>query len=411
METTLRKRPSAVQSSFRSLLVLGFFIALTISFVLENYPQKKAYPDLENLSEEDLIGLLRLETELWCEGYSGLDFKRPLILTDRNNFYFDQEKFFKWPPPFSIQKELVRRGANAIPYLLDHLDDDRKTRATFGKGSVLSQNIVAYAISFYEMRDLNFDGLPDAQVGEGSAKPLDDSPEDLQLTVGDFCLGILGQIVNRDMGPIHLVGRGSRLESPVLIPELAVRVRKDWTGLTSEGLRQSLIRDCFFHPDVASPIRALKRLLVYYPVDGKKMLLNWLLREEINTIEILKLVEKNDIDFDSLKIDKLINDNNATNIIPYVLKYDVSLENRENADRILNKYYKKFNFYSPNFFWADKYKYWILFTHKDDFIVEKLNDITRDILSEIKTISLRHIFNYLTALIQSRPKTTVSFVG
>lgn len=385
----MRKTQSPIQSSLQSLVILGLLLALPISLVLRAEPVKRTYPDLTKLSEEDLIGLLRLEKWIYNGAPDSWDFQRPYILTDRDFSRIEEGDFQRWPPPNAIQKELVRRGADAIPFLLKHLDDPRKTRAEFHIGNGWISNYVYYSFNFYEARNLSSQWNEDTSAPKTTKYLVDKTPEIIPLAVGDFCISILGQIVNRNLGPEFGFHRSGCLESPVLIPELAATIRKEWSGLTREEHKQSLIQDCYYYPEFVSPIRALKRLLVYYPDDGKRMLLEWFFRKEVDENLITNFLQnQKSNNYDKTKLDEFIKNFKKTEgkeslkYIAYWLKfvdgdsddYYEKLPNNSLQYTILKKIYKGFNKYSPDYFWHDEKLNIILFDMKDAFVLYSLKN-------------------------------------
>jgi hypothetical protein len=133
--------------------------------------------------------------------------------------------------PSEAMRELVKRGAAAVPHLLAHLDDKRPTR-------------------------LN------VQDPFNSKKILH------TVTVGDLCYVALGQIVNRGYSAVFYIPSGIvSVHSPPYSPDLRAEIIKEWGGLTPEKHKASLVKD--FHnrqrTEVSTRIGACLRLGYYYP--------------------------------------------------------------------------------------------------------------------------------------------------
>ena len=101
------------------------------------------------------------------------------------------------------------------------------------------------------------------------------STDSYRFAVGDLCFETLGEIVNRYLPASNDYSSGDRsyhlINSPVHSPALAAAVRADWSGLTAEGLKQSLIEDVQRLPEDDPPVDGLQRLLFYYPDDGRAL--------------------------------------------------------------------------------------------------------------------------------------------
>jgi len=86
------------------------------------------------------------------------------------------------------------------------------------------------------------------------------------VTVGDACYFLIGQIVNRELAAVRYQPTGGIIvNSPVKRPALAARVRRDWVGLDSAGLRASLLDDLRAESELYDYGSALTRLRFYYP--------------------------------------------------------------------------------------------------------------------------------------------------
>jgi len=155
-------------------------------------------------------------------------------------------------------KELVSRGATALPELIEHLSDDRETKLSigargFGGGTWHSDE--------YDSRYRDEERLPEG-VNTEKEDPLTD---DYVLRVGDLCSVAIGQIVNRRLNAVRYQPSGCYvINSPVVTKSLAEAVKNDWAHLTAEDHERSLIADAQ-SPYWGSPPPALERLAFYYP--------------------------------------------------------------------------------------------------------------------------------------------------
>lgn len=171
--------------------------------------------------------------------------------------------------PAKAQEELLRRGVAAMPQLLAHLDDARKTKSVIkGMFSGITYSaeydwnqrsekmrpigVVANAFSHLEQRGLKIVGQP-----EGN---------EYAVTVGDLCFNLIGDIVNRGYQCVRYQPTAIIIvNSPVLCPNLCKAVRAQWNGVTAARHRASL------ESDVVTPDRpgrdqsGIARLLRYYP--------------------------------------------------------------------------------------------------------------------------------------------------
>jgi hypothetical protein len=160
----------------------------------------------------------------------------------------------KIPVNHPAMKEIVEMGVDALPDLLNHLSDDRKTRLVVGGKKVFGVN---WFSNEYDPRR----GQPKFDTGDAETHKYVD---EYTIRVGDLCYVAIGQIVNRRLYAIRyqptlcLV-----INSPVESPPLAEAVRKDWGKLTRNEHRKMLLRESREKSHRAEP--ALTRLRFYYP--------------------------------------------------------------------------------------------------------------------------------------------------
>jgi len=149
-------------------------------------------------------------------------------------------------------RALVRLGPEALPALVRHVDDKRRTALKIGVkqekpwvihegGQIFAQEYDSRAHVYDEdvlpwpFREKCSNGL--CFTGRGFDEPY-------TVRIGDICFVLIGQIVNRDLAAAHYEMTGwTVVNSPVETPSLAQRVRADWAGVDAKGLKDSLLAD------------------------------------------------------------------------------------------------------------------------------------------------------------------------
>ncbi len=189
-----------------------------------------------------------------------------------------EPRWLRWsrtavPQPSKELTELVKMGVDALPVLLNHVDDPRKTGMT----------VHGYVGEYYDGR------YPTTAKEIFSARQK--APVDHTVRVGDMCYFVIGQIVNRDLQPIPAAfplgtPMGGEMgppeiHSPILTPNLAAHVRKDWSGLTKEQHIESLLADYHAVDYTMRPLEGLKRFAFYYPKESEAILTQMLDRQLI----------------------------------------------------------------------------------------------------------------------------------
>ena len=173
------------------------------------------------------------------------------------------------PEKSTLLEAIVRHGADAIPVLVEHLDDDRKTKIPPLQGT----EWISYADEYdYNRRtqktppsDVNREIF--AEKGPASHTP----------TVGDLCFVALGQIVNRRFNATRYQPSGGLVvSSPTYSTRLRSVVRADYADFTADKHRQMLIQD-FKGPDFEDRrIGAYLRLTLYYPEEVERLVIEQL---------------------------------------------------------------------------------------------------------------------------------------
>lgn len=172
--------------------------------------------------------------------------------------------------------ELVARGTESVPLLLDHLTDSRPTRCVQTVHFINASGEIA---DVYDPRDRTqkWQLKTVNQLRPETLRPIES--DTYTLRVGDLCFYALGQIVNRRLQPVGAglatpetyYVRTMTINSPIETPTLAEIARSEWAGLTPDAHRASLLADA--RADAMDPRRsanesALRHLLYYYPEEG-----------------------------------------------------------------------------------------------------------------------------------------------
>jgi hypothetical protein len=107
---------------------------------------------------------------------------------------------FGQPAPASsdAMRELVKRGAAAVPHLIAHLDDAWPTKIAIGHDGGFG------GMFFPNEYDFNARTIEKVPEGVNRDWPDDgDDPDNHTVTVGDLCFVALGQIVNREFSAVR----------------------------------------------------------------------------------------------------------------------------------------------------------------------------------------------------------------
>jgi hypothetical protein len=206
---------------------------------------------------DDLINQLTKTSEIGY-GYSAL-FSGSQFLCYPDSYQWHTMVIGSQPPTRSlILEKIVRQGICAVPLLLEHIDDKRKTQIPPLKGMMWMEFRNDYDFNSRTRKD-----LPEG-VNEQIFKK--EEPDSHTITVGDLCFVALGQILNRRFDATRYQPTGGLIvNSPCYSEQLCHVIRKDWKALTEEKHREMLIQD-FLKPDyLERRIGAYQRLAFYYP--------------------------------------------------------------------------------------------------------------------------------------------------
>ncbi|OAI39037.1 hypothetical protein AYO40_06155 [Planctomycetaceae bacterium SCGC AG-212-D15] len=185
-------------------------------------------------------------------------------------------------------REIVRRGAPAVPILLKHIKDDRPTKMQPVSGMMW--------MDFSDEYDFNRRSRTTAPEGVnrhdfGSEK---DHPTKHTITVGDLCFVALGQIVNRRFSATRYQPTGGLIvSSPTYSEALSRAILEDWRTLSAESHKRLLIQD-FLEPDHESRrTGAYLRLAFYYPDTVEALVVNELSKPTFDVFVIEEFCRKN----------------------------------------------------------------------------------------------------------------------
>ena len=160
-------------------------------------------------------------------------------------------------------RRLVEEGAAAVPLLLAHLDDKRRTSMTIRHEGSFGGMFPVESLDFNERTDRT-----PRRVGKRGPTDFDLATwlRIHTLTVGDLCFVALGQIVNRNYQAVHYQPTAIILvSSPTNSARLREQVERAWKGTNREKHRASLVADFLTPDNEGRRIGACKRLAYYYP--------------------------------------------------------------------------------------------------------------------------------------------------
>jgi hypothetical protein len=183
----------------------------------------------------------------WASGFIGSDeepeFRGGIIGSQR-------------PETDPAMRALVKMGVEALPDLLAHASDPRKTKLELGRGGQLFGG-TWYSDEFHPRYR-----KPDRQPQHVNVRDWSRVIIKHQVRVGDLCFVAIGQIVNRHLNVARYQPTACLvINSPIQAPELAEAVRQDWSNLNREQHQESLSNDALLHASYG----ALSRLYFYYP--------------------------------------------------------------------------------------------------------------------------------------------------
>jgi hypothetical protein len=194
----------------------------------------------------------------------------------------------KSPTSSGTMRELVKRGAAAVPQLVAHLDDKRPTKITITHESPFGGMLCVDEYD-YNTRTAKRppEGVNRDRNGEGK------HPNSHTITVGDLCFVALGQIVNREFNGVRYQPTALiMVNSPTSSEALRKAIKKEWGELTPERHKESLVRD-FVEPDHENRrTGACLRLGYYYPGALEPLALKQLAEPRYDVREVGALIRE-----------------------------------------------------------------------------------------------------------------------
>jgi ankyrin repeat protein len=187
---------------------------------------------------------------------------------------------------------LAKLGSKAVPALLDHLDDDRKTK-------IVIQNRL---FGFFGISQDDGEKAED-EVAKGKGENPFGAPKQYTLRVGDLCYVALGQIVNRNYTAVQYIPSGNvSITSVPHSKKLRADLKKQWSDFTAEKHLASLTKDLNSkkgkgdEDDDTARVGASLRLAYYFPKEFESIAVKQLHRPTRNFIETLQYVESEKLD-------------------------------------------------------------------------------------------------------------------
>ena len=186
---------------------------------------------------------------------------------------------------------LVKLGSKAVPALLDHLGDDRRTKIVIRNGLG----------GFFGISQDRGEKAED-EVPRGNGKNPFGEPKQYTLRVGDLCYVALGQIVNRDYTAVRYIPSGN--VSIISVPhskKLRADLKRQWGGLTEKKHFESLVKDLNAKKpkgddDGVARAGASLRLAYYFPEKYEPIAVQQLKNPTREFIETLQYVEGEKLD-------------------------------------------------------------------------------------------------------------------
>jgi ankyrin repeat protein len=206
----------------------------------------------------------------------------PLGVSERGALLLGQ----KGPTASGTMRELVKRGAAAVPQLISHLDDKRVTKMAVKHEGGFG------GIFFNDEYDYNSRTIKQRPQGVNRDEHnVDKHPNHHTVTIGDLCFVALGQIVNRHFNAVRYQPTACiMINSPTYSEALRKAVKQEWSDLTPQKHKESLIRD-FSDPDYdGRRTGACLRLGYYYPDALEALVLKQLSVPLYDVFEVERLI-------------------------------------------------------------------------------------------------------------------------
>jgi hypothetical protein len=256
---------------------LIFFLLLVICF--------PAYSDqISNIELDSFIKELSGISELgygYSEGFTGFQF---LPQADSDDIIMAVGGY-QAPKRSATLEKIVKQGIVAVPLLLKHLNDDRKTKIPALKGMIWQR--------FADEYDFNRRTRKALPKGVNKDRSGSDWPSPHTLTVGDLCFVALGQILNRDFNATRYQATGGLIvNSPTHSKALYHVLWEDWKDLTEKDHRELLAQDFLFPDHEYRRIGAYRRLAFFYPNDVESLVMKQLRTPTFDVFKTARFVRE-----------------------------------------------------------------------------------------------------------------------
>lgn len=168
-------------------------------------------------------------------------------------------------PVSDALRRIVAAGADAVPTLLENLSND-SVLAVQVQSHVFRQPVYVGHVRL-QQTFVDLDRRQQiARADEVQAAARAGLANELNLSVAELSYFALGQIVNRPYYPIQSVSKyGVAVTSPLVFPDLADELRREWSGLTRESHATMLVEELGADGPVTRRGNAYARLAYYYP--------------------------------------------------------------------------------------------------------------------------------------------------
>jgi tetratricopeptide (TPR) repeat protein len=218
-------------------------------------------PDYSTFTTEKLIDELA-QIDQPAPGLAGFGMYEAFLAEDKPPRFSGGVLGVPIPAVPPQMRELVRRGVNVLPLLIQHLNDGRPTRLVIGADSPQFFFMFRLFGTEYDPRTRTLEeksNWPDWKTWEHFSGAY-------TVKVGDVCYVLIGQIANRNLTAVRYQPTGGLIvNSPLQTPELMEKVKSDWADLDSAGHEASLLHDIRTEDKARRLAPAFQRLRYYYP--------------------------------------------------------------------------------------------------------------------------------------------------
>ncbi|MCA8913922.1 MAG: hypothetical protein KDB90_00820 [Planctomycetes bacterium] len=183
-------------------------------------------------------------------------------------------------PDGASLRRIIGAGVEAIPILLEHLNDVRplKSQPTSALSASGVRPVYLRLATSFEDDSLK---LQSSRISKARAALKSSPAEGYELTVGDLCYFAIGQIVNRPYFPMQYVGTFQiAVESPQVFPEIVDEMRAQWGDLTVPRHRELLKKDLAQSEVLSKRANAYARMATFYPAALSEALCEVMAKED-----------------------------------------------------------------------------------------------------------------------------------